>query len=99
MSNDTPESDHRAKIANLAQLGVARARAISNFNNCAAAAQKMGAAEAEKPGAHTQEQMDKTLIELETARAIMIHAMASYKAAVNGLVPGSGDVIAGVPGE
>ena len=79
------------RIANLAQLGVARAKAIANFNAHAAECTKM-AAETDVPA----EQQDKKLIELETARAIMLHAMAEYRAAVNSLVPGTGPMPDGV---
>ena len=77
-----------SKIAELAQLGVARAYAVEHFNTLSQAIEKM------TPEEHAKlapQQMHQRLVELETARAIMLHSMAQYKAALDKLAPGASE--------
>ena len=93
----TPLTERQKRIANLAALGVARTTALTKFNTIA---QEVRDRSAKEPPL-TPEQSNAMLMELELARADMIHCMADYTAAVNTLNPGApglGSTIAGVPG-
>lgn len=74
----------QTRIAELAQLGVARAYAVEHFNTLSQTIEKMTPEEQAKL---SPDQMHQRLVALETARAIMLHSMASYKAALDKLAP------------